>query len=204
MMKVHPASLNTSDYSPHALAEEDPSARNRRGPTGIVNSTEAQWKRRVNQSFSRAASSYHDHADVQRQVVNRLVAKIDALQLASVEQVLEVGCGTGLLTQALDQRLPRARWLITDISEAMLDACRVQLPEARRKRFACMDGEWLASAATFDLVCSSLAVQWFAQPRQSLPRLAQLVRPGATSRWRPWWTGPFASGKRLISLSGCR
>ena len=86
--------------------------------------------------------------------------------------MLEIGCGTGLLTQALRQQLNAAEWIATDLSAGMLESCRSRV-EGQGVRLVCMDGERLALRGEFDLICSSLAMQWFVSIRHSLPALTR-------------------------------
>ena len=75
-------------------------------------------KSRVAQSFAAASPNYEDAADFQRLVADRLAGKIAGAPLPRRPRILEIGCGTGFLTRSLSQRLPAARWLVTDIAPA--------------------------------------------------------------------------------------
>lgn len=91
--------------------------------------------------------------------------------------MLEIGCGTGLLTQALRARLAPGAMLVTDIAPAMVARCRTRCGDPG-SRFAVMDGERPAVAPGFDLIASSLAAQWFGDLPAALRGLAALLRPG--------------------------
>jgi len=117
----------------------------------------------IRKAFDRAAGTYDSAAVVQ--------------PLPPRPRVLEIGCGTGFLTQALRERLPDAEWLVTDISPRMLDSCRARVG-AESAEFRVMDGARPAlEDARFDLICSSLAVQWFDDLGPALQRLANLLAP---------------------------
>ena len=68
---------------------------------------------RVRRAFDAAASSYDDHAVVQRIVARRLAERIAALPLPEQPRILEIGCGTGFLSAALRERLGPADWTLT-------------------------------------------------------------------------------------------
>jgi malonyl-CoA O-methyltransferase len=132
---------------------------------------------RLSRTFDSAAGTYDAAAPVQRTVANRLADKIAILPLPPRPRILEIGCGTGFLTSALRPRLPGADWLVTDLSPRMLDACRARI--GGEAEFRIVDGERPDLApASFDLVCSSLAVQWFADLGPALDRLTGLLVPG--------------------------
>ena len=127
-------------------------------------------------AFGAAADAYHSAADVQREVASRLARRIAGLRLDR-PRVLEIGCGTGFLHQALAPDLPGAAWLLTDLSEAMVARARSGIGGGAR--FAVMDGERPSfREGQFDLVCASLVFQWFEDLPASLHALAALLAPG--------------------------
>ncbi len=127
-------------------------------------------------AFGAAANAYHGGADVQREVAGRLARRIAALNLAR-PHALEIGCGTGFLYRALAPNLPGASWLLTDLSEAMVNRARDEIGDSAR--FAVMDGEHPTfTDDRFDLICASLVFQWFEDLPGSLRTLAGLLNPG--------------------------
>jgi SAM-dependent methyltransferase len=161
---------------------------------------------RIAQAFD-AAAAYDAYAVVQRQVAAWLAERIVAVAPPR-PRVLEVGCGTGFLTQAAWPRLDRPEWLMTDIAPEMLARGRAQMPDLCAR---VMDGERpdLAGEAPFDLIVSSLAVQWFSDLEGGLPRIGRRdMRRGVTPiqrsrRSRPWRCRGLGS-PRDASSSGTR
>ena len=135
-------------------------------------------KTAVAAAFSAAAESYDAGADIQRLVADRLARRIKALTLPASARILEIGCGTGFLSSELTG-IEAADLVITDISGAMLARCRQRLG-TQSARFLVMDGENPnpAAGSGFDLICSSLAFQWFDDLSVALTRLASLLAPG--------------------------
>ncbi|WP_314375626.1 methyltransferase [Sphingomonas paucimobilis] len=144
---------------------------------------------RIAQAFD-AAAAYDAYAVVQRQVAGWLAERIVAVA-PPAPRVLEVGCGTGFLTQAAWPRLDRPDWLMTDIAPEMLARGQARMPGVRGK---VMDGEHpdLAGEAPFDLIVSSLAVQWFGDLAAGLGRLAALLAPGGRMLVTTLAEGTFA------------
>lgn len=136
-------------------------------------------RQRIGAAFA-AAHEYDRHARIQPRVAQRLAARIAALPLAADPAVLEIGCGTGHLTAALAAHNLGGRWLVTDLAPAMVERAQARLGPASRACFAVLDGEHGArpAQAPFDLVCSSLAFQWFADPAAAAARLMDWVAPG--------------------------
>ncbi|OMJ32090.1 hypothetical protein BSZ14_09925 [Sphingomonas sp. Sph1(2015)] len=138
-----------------------------------------------------AASAYDAHAVVQRQVADWLAERIVAVA-PPAPRVLEVGCGTGFLTAATLSRLVSPGWLMTDIAPAMLARGLAKHPGVRGR---VMDGEYpdLPDEAPFDLIVSSLAVQWFGDLEAGLRRLADLLAPGGRMLVTTLLRGTFAA-----------
>ncbi len=136
----------------------------------------------VGRRFDAAATTYDRFAPLQRLVAGRLADRIAASvpDPGRAVRVLEVGCGTGLLTRALRRRLPQAMVVATDLSPAMLQACRARLPGDERLLLLAADALQPAVSSGFDLICSSLALQWLDDPEASLAALARLLAPGGT------------------------
>ena len=136
-------------------------------------------KRAVAGRFADAAGRYDMAARVQARIATALAERLAALALPDGGRVLEIGCGTGLLTAAALTRLPQVgAWLATDIAPAMVAACRQRLGHDRRLTLAAMDGEVPAVAGGFDLICSSLALQWFPDAGGALAGWRRLLAPG--------------------------
>ncbi len=135
--------------------------------------------RRLAHAFDAAAASYDEHAPVQRTTAVRLAERIAALPLPARPRILEIGCGTGFLSQALRERIGPADWVITDLSPAMLAACRARLGDPADARFSVLDAEKAEpDGQGFDLICASLAFQWLGDLPAAIGRLSGLLKPG--------------------------
>jgi malonyl-CoA O-methyltransferase len=131
-------------------------------------------KRQVAASFSRAAESYDGVAGLQRAVGAELLGRLPA-DLAPATW-LDLGCGTGHFSRALAECFPRAEGLALDIAEGMLRHAR---PQGGARRFVAGDAEALPlREATFDLLFSSLAVQWCGDFAAVLAEAGRVLRPG--------------------------
>ncbi len=142
-------------------------------------------------AFEQAACLYDTAAVVQKTIGCHLAEWIRRLDLPAHPTVLEIGCGTGLFTRAVLDRLEPTLWLATDVSPAMATCCRDHFGPDQRFLFACMDGEMPAVASGFDLVCANLAMQWFDDLAGALERLAWLTRSGGWLAFTTLAAGTF-------------
>lgn len=142
-------------------------------------------------AFDRAAR-YDHFAHVQRDVANALAERIASLPLPASPRVLEIGCGTGFLGSALYGRLEDARWLMTDLSPAMVARARERFQSCANIAFATMDGSAPDIPGPCDLICSSLAMQWFDDLSAAIARLRALLTPGGRLAFTTLAAGSFA------------
>ncbi|WP_437881921.1 malonyl-ACP O-methyltransferase BioC [Pseudomonas sp. LRF_L74] len=130
-------------------------------------------KRQVAISFSRAAKSYDEVADLQRGVGSELLARLP-VQLEP-QRWLDLGCGTGHFSRVLATRFPDAEGLALDLAEGMLKHAR---PQGGARHFLAGDAEHLPLRdGSVDLVYSSLAVQWCADFPAVLDEARRVLRP---------------------------
>lgn len=137
-----------------------------------------RFHERVAARFDAAAASYDAHSAAQRHAARQLVARIVPLGLPPRPRVLEIGCGTGHLTELLALHLPGAKIRATDLAPTMVAACRDRLGSNPYIDFAVMDGRRPAGADFYDLVCGNLVAQWFDDLPAACARLAARLAPG--------------------------
>jgi dethiobiotin synthase len=166
--------------------------------------TTQEHSKQVGLRFDKAADHYEKHADVQRETAARLANRISQLALPRRPRVLEIGCGTGLLSRELAMRLGDADWTLTDISPRMLDAARTALNLPGTARFLLMDGEYPSADCgdRFDLICASLSTQWFTDLNKGLASLCTLLAPGGYLCIATLAAGTFKEWHHAHSQSG--
>jgi len=114
----------------------------------------------------------------------RLSAPIEAmgrdvlqrLELDGGETVLDAGCGTGRVTAALVERLPRGRVIAVDGSPAMVDEARRRLPASVDVREA--DLLELALGEPVDAIVSTATFHWIGDHDRLFSRLHDALAPG--------------------------
>lgn len=158
-------------------------------------------KQEVADAFAAAAATYDSAAEAQAKAADRLVELVSGLAVPPRPAVLEVGCGTGLLTRRL---LPRigGDWLVTDLSPAMVDAARAAIG-ADKAQFRVMDGEHPdVPLGLFDLIVSNMAAQWFADPGRALHQLHARLAPGGWLVLSTLGAGSFAQWRQAHDRLG--
>lgn len=160
-------------------------------------------KRRIERAFSLAADTYDEAAGVQRRVAERLASLVCEDPPPVGGTLLEVGCGTGFLTERLQAALPERRWIVTDLSPAMVERCRARLGEGEGVSFRVMDGEAPdLGAQRVQAVVSSLALQWFEDLGGGIRRLASLLAPGGKMVFSIVGEGTFEEWRACLRQEG--
>ncbi|MEZ5832182.1 MAG: methyltransferase domain-containing protein [Dongiaceae bacterium] len=158
-------------------------------------------KQQIARHFGAAAPTYDRAARIQARIAEELAGEIAAV--AQPSRILEFGCGTGNLTRALAGRFPDAQIVATDLAPPMAALCRRRMQN--RPHFACaaMDAEMPAFApAAFDLVCGSLAAQWFANPSHAFAELGALLRSGGVLAVTTLGADTFREWRAAAALLG--
>lgn len=137
---------------------------------------------KVKRAFSGSAKSYDEHAVLQREIGDRLMAHLDFIKLAP-KRILDIGCGTGYVTRQLTERYKKADVVALDLAEPMVCTTRAahgfRLPWNGKRLHVCSDGASLPFAeGSFDLVVSNLAMQWVPEPMLMMQEMRRVLAPG--------------------------
>jgi trans-aconitate 2-methyltransferase len=90
--------------------------------------------------------------------------------------VLDVGCGTGRVTEALLDLVPRGRVLALDASQDMVDLARERLGD--RATVWCQDVLDIGLDEPVDAIVSTATLHWVSDHDRLWQRLAGALRPG--------------------------
>lgn len=133
-------------------------------------------KAAVGATFSAAADEYDLWAAPQKFIARRLVDFLT--EGARVEDVLELGCGTGMLTVLLRERYRDARIRAIDLSDGMIALCRRRWPDGDVADFEVADAGEFVSERPFDLVAASSTFQWLHDRRAVMRNVRGLLAEG--------------------------
>ncbi len=108
------------------------------------------------------------------------LAVLNAAQLQAGERVLDVACGSGVLTRAAWQAVAPGRGEVvgTDLSEQMLAAAAEQSPHCEFVRANAQDLDECLPAGHFDAVLCGLGLMYMPDPEAALAAMVRRLRPG--------------------------
>lgn len=160
-----------------------------------------RFRQQVARAFS-SAQDYDANAHVQRRVAQGLAERVAALDLPENPHVLEIGCGTGFLTEPLAEHIRGGEWLVTDLSPAMLGRARRRLGARPGWRYAVLDGEHGTPEGRFDLIVSSMTLQWFENLPAAVARMRGWLRPGGVLVFTTLAADTFAEWRAAHEAEG--
>ena len=126
---------------------------------------------RIELNFSKYAHVYDKHAQVQKLMAERLAS---FLPNDMPEQILEIGCGTGLFTKYLLAQ-PAQKIFLNDISDKMIECMKLKLALPPYSQIIAGNAE-LLKFQMVDMITANAVFQWFKNPRVVLGRLKSYIK----------------------------
>ncbi len=113
-------------------------------------------------------------------------------RVESGQRVIDVGCGSGVLTEELARRVGADHVAGADPSP-LLDACAERVPGADLKRAAAEDLPW--PDESFDAALAQLVVHFMTDVEAGTAEMARVTRPGGIVAACTW---DFSGGMKLL------
>jgi malonyl-CoA O-methyltransferase len=135
-------------------------------------------KQAIQRNFARRGATYNRYARIQQWMAAELLRGCREALLRA-RSILEVGCGTGYLTEQVRLANPTARIVSLDLDISLARLARERLKADPRVYFVAADGEAFAGGP-FDLIISNSVFQWFTRPKETLQEYWGLLSPGGT------------------------
>ena len=155
----------------------------------LKHSTPPVNRTHIKQHFSHAAPTYDEAAILQKTVAERVDERL-ALTTIEPKVVVDIGAGTGLLTEKVIPRYPQANILAIDLSLEMLKQAQQRL---KKPKFNWLpESVWQTSSATtlnadayclplkdgcVDLLVSNLMLQWCDDLDSVFAEFRRVLRP---------------------------
>jgi malonyl-CoA O-methyltransferase len=111
----------------------------------------------------------------QKVMADRLMSLLGSISPCSI---LELGCGTGVLTEKLNQAYPHATITAVDIALGMIRECKDNHCARRRVNFIVGDAENLRIGGMYDLIISSSCFQWLSDISATMRNLSGRLTHG--------------------------
>ncbi|MBV1908296.1 MAG: malonyl-ACP O-methyltransferase BioC [Kangiellaceae bacterium] len=144
-------------------------------------------KKAIAESFSKAAPLYEASAFLQKEVASRLFERLEIMNVKP-SNILDAGCGTGYCTRILNKQFPKANTVGVDLAPGMITQAELnekkkgllsKLSFSSKIKYQVADVEKLPFADnSFELVFSSLTLQWLIESKNVYQELNRVLKPG--------------------------
>jgi ubiquinone/menaquinone biosynthesis C-methylase UbiE len=130
---------------------------------------------KIKESFGKQASQFSKNHILSNEEQLNFIVNMGCIQ--EEEWVLDMGCGTGLLTRAIEQKTKRVVGL--DLTHQMLEEAKLQSrKQGKSILFLQGDGHQLPFLdGQFDCIMTRLTVHHFPQPLKILKELVRVLKP---------------------------
>ena len=126
------------------------------------------------QQFDKAAKTYNSFATIQAISADKLV---NGIAPCNPKTVLDIGCGTGLLTKTIASQYPTAIIDAIDVSSNMINELASQkIPNVNT---SCSDFNQKTLSKKYDMIVSNAAIHWM-DVDLSLKQIANYLSPNGT------------------------
>lgn len=126
--------------------------------------------------FNQAAVSYDQYASVQKKMADQLLAHMKEHYDESAQiHILELGCGTGYVTEQLAASFPKATITAVDFAESMIAKAKTRC-NVEAVTFQCEDIERITLHEQYDVMISNATFQWLNDLPATLVNLYENLR----------------------------
>ncbi|WP_163707279.1 malonyl-ACP O-methyltransferase BioC [Mangrovibacterium lignilyticum] len=137
-------------------------------------------KETVRKRFGKSRHSYNQHASVQREICGKLTDCLATNGLTTFSSLLEVGCGSGLLTNEILKIATPRKYYVNDLVGAKENGIEEIFRQHQFKDWTFLEGdaEIIEFPRHLDAVLSSSTVQWFHNLKAFILKVHHAVKPG--------------------------
>ena len=121
---------------------------------------------------------YEKTSTHQKEWGNRLISE---LEIKGSENILDLGCGDGGLTEVLAELVPGGSVLGVDASRGMIEVAKKK--ENKNLKFLLMDINNIELGEKFDLVFSNATLHWVKDHKSLWSTIERLLNPGGVVRF---------------------
>jgi malonyl-CoA O-methyltransferase len=159
-------------------------------------------KERIARCFRRSLLSYDETALVQNKLALRLLQSLDCLPETAFRHVLEIGCGTGGLSEMLCGEKPVETLYLNDLVSAFEEVVLARLSKYQSTQFlSCFgDIETLTLPPDLSLVLSGATFQWLMDLHAFFVRLGRELQSGSYLAFSMFGPGTLKEFSSLTSV----
>lgn len=150
-------------------------------------------KELIKQRFSKSLETYKSNAIVQKQMAEKLVGLIENV---SFDNILELGCGTGFVTELISSKYNYKQYDAIDI----VDECQKHIENITNNiNFISCDIENFEYQKKYDLIISNASFQWLDNPVDFIKSIKSHLNPNGIFAFTLFGKNNFKELNTIIS-----
>lgn len=121
--------------------------------------------------FSRSWKTYNQTASVQSEIARKTISLLTRYSGRRFEKILEIGCGSGLLTREISRHLDYRQLYLNDLCPN----CAEYIPESPKIFWRFGNAETIGYPSSLNLVLSCSCFQWLENPARVFAKVHQAL-----------------------------
>lgn len=149
----------------------------------------------IKNKFKKSMDKYDENAVVQKLMAEKLAANLPE---KSYGKILELGCGTGILTRNLVSKITYTKYFANDIVEKSKFYIDKIIPD---NIFICGNAQKIKLPSKVDLIISNAMFQWFENLDKVLEYYGTLLNSGGTIAFSTFSPENFKEIREITGLA---
>ncbi len=151
----------------------------------------------VKRQFEKSMDSYGENAIVQSELAKKLIEAVVNID-TNYEKILELGCGTGVLTKEIVKSLKYNKYFANDLIKKSKNYITEIIPDCQ---FVCGNAQKISLNTKFDLIISNAMFQWFKDLEKSLLHFVKLLEKNGVLAFTTFSSENFKELKEIAGVS---
>ncbi|MFN3234099.1 MAG: malonyl-ACP O-methyltransferase BioC [Gammaproteobacteria bacterium] len=132
-------------------------------------------KQKIRRCFNKAANTYDEHCFLQREIGESTISLLKN-NVDQVSSMLDLGCGTGIITEKLVNAIKHDRCYAMDISDALIARAQQRIPLKQAQIFIGDFDKIPLKDTSQDVAFSSMAIQWSLDVKKTFQEIRRVLK----------------------------
>ncbi len=160
-------------------------------------------KKLISRKFAQSLKSYDNNAIAQKKICQNLIRLLTQTNRRQFDRVVEIGCGTGLLSKYLIKELNIQNILFNDLVQETHSYIKKLMAdyETINWQFYPGDAEEISLPADIDLLISASTFQWFDDINGFFQKVQHVLKPDGLFAFSSFGVDNFIEIKKILGHS---
>ena len=151
----------------------------------------------IKKQFEKSLDTYNKNAVVQKIMAEKIISEVKKIG-AEYDNILELGCGAGLLTLELVKNIKFKQYYANDLVEKSEKYVKDIIPACK---FICGDARKIKPTPKMDLIISNAMFQWFENLEKASETYRTMLNPNGILAFSSFTPENYKEIRELTGLS---